>query len=103
MTTKTSRPATAAEIAATAGRPAHKQVVTVETDTDGRATLGKAKTVHRATIIRDLNAHGETVGKVVMVGCGSRLYRNAAGKAQPTATSNRYDVDCAKCLAHPEA
>lgn len=98
--TITTRPATDAERAATAHLPAHKQVETVETNTDGRATIGRANTIHRATIERDLNAYGESVGRTVYVECGSRRYRNASGKAQPTAAPQRYAVDCAKCLEH---
>jgi hypothetical protein len=93
----TSRPASPAETAAAAHLPAHKQPVTVETNEDGRATVGRANTVHRATVITDLNAYGEPVGRLVLVSCGAERYRNARSAA--SATSPRYDVDCDRCLA----
>lgn len=97
--TTSTRPATAAEIAADteARRPAHKCTATVETTTDGRATVGKAHTVHRATVTTHRNAYGESVGRTVNVWCGAERYRNCRSAA--TATSARYAVDCAKCLA----
>lgn len=95
----TTRPATEAEIAADAHKPAHKRVVTVETNTDGRATIGRANTIHRATVVTFRGAHGQSVGRQVYVSCGSRQYRNAGGKGQPSVTADRYEVDCAKCLA----
>jgi hypothetical protein len=96
--TVTIRPATAAEIAADASKPEHKRTATVETNEDGRATVGKAKTVHRATVTRYLNAYGESVGKTVAVYCGAERYRNARSAA--SAVSSRYEIDCAKCLGH---
>lgn len=93
------RPLTAAEAAEYAGLPTHKVAVTVEVNTDGRATLGRAHTVHLAEVTTWKNAYGESVGRSAWVSCGSRRYRNAGGKAQPTVQSGRYDVDCAKCLA----
>lgn len=96
--TTTRRPATIAEIAATAGRPAHRQVVEVETNTDGRATIGRAKTVHRATVVTSRNVHGESIGRIATVDCGSRRYRNTGGKGDTvTVVSARYDIDCEKC------
>lgn len=98
----TTRPATPAEIAADdeARRPAHKRTVTVETNADARAVVGRAKTIHRATVTTHLNAHGESVGRVANVWCGAERYRNARSAA--TAVSSRYDVDCAKCIAAGE-
>ncbi len=99
----TRRPATADEIAARPARFASERVVTVEVNTDGRATLGKAHTIHLATVHSYLNADGEVVRQhAEYVGCGSQRYRNAGGKGQPTARGNRYAVDCAKCLAATE-
>jgi hypothetical protein len=100
--TVTARPATAAEIAADEeqGLPAHKRVVTVEEDTDGRATIGRANTVHRATVVRRLNAYGEGVGTTVYVECGSRRYRNAGGKGQASRAPKHYEITCEKCLEH---
>jgi hypothetical protein len=93
----TTRPATAAEIAADAHLPAHKRTATVETNTDGRATVGRANTIHRAEVIRHLNEYGDQVGGLVLVGCGAERYRNARSRA--TAAPQRYEVDCARCAA----
>jgi hypothetical protein len=95
--TKTSRPATAAEIAADAHKPAHRQVTTVEENTDGRATVGRAKTIHRAHVTTYLNHRDESIGSIVTVGCGAERYRN--NRSAATATSTRYAVDCTRCLA----
>lgn len=93
----TNRPASPAEIASTAHLPQHKQVVTVETDEDGRAVVGKAKTVHRATVTTYLNAYDESTGRIVHVYCGAERYRN--NRSAATAVGKRYDIDCARCLA----
>ena len=98
--TITTRPVTAAEAEVDAHKPTHRRAVTVEINTDGRATIGRAKTVHRATVWTYLNSHDESTGRLVFVDCGSRRYRNTDGKGDTaTATSPRYDVDCTRCLA----
>lgn len=93
----TTRPATPAETEGNATKPAHKHVVTVEINTDGRATVGRANTIHRAEVWTYQNAYGESVGRTVNVFCGAERYRNARSAA--TAAPQRYDVDCARCLA----
>lgn len=99
-TTTTVRTLTDAEAASYAGKPTHRAAVDVEINTDGRATVGRANTIHRADVWTYRNIRGESVGKVVFVGCGSKRYRNTGGTGGATAASSRYDVECAKCLAH---
>lgn len=94
--TTTRRPATPAEITADAHKPAHRQAVTVEENTDARAVVGKAHTVHRAHVTTYLNTHDEPVGSIVVVGCGAERYRGSRSHASKVA--QRYDVDCARCL-----
>lgn len=95
--TTTTRPATDAERAADEHKPAHRLTVTVEINTDGRATVGRATTVHRAEVWTYLNGYGESVGSIVTVGCGAERYRG--GRSRANAVSGRYDIDCTRCLA----
>jgi hypothetical protein len=89
------RTATPAEIATTSHLPVHKQIVEVEINNDGRAVVGKAKTVHAAVVWTYLNVYGDPIGSTTSVSCGAERYRNARSAA--TKVSNRYAVDCNKC------
>lgn len=67
-----------------------------ETTDDARCTIGRAKTVHRASayVIRD--ADGEIVTrKPYATACGTDRYRNA--RSTFSAVPQRWDVDCDRC------
>ena len=57
---------------------------------DARCTIGRAKTVHRATRLD---------GRIVGTACGTDRYRNARSAFSPVPQA--WDVDCRRCCESP--
>lgn len=68
-----------------------------EITTEGRATVGRATTVHKAKITAWVQGD-KVIGREVRVSCGAARVRGM--RNAETVQKFTTPVDCAKCLAH---
>lgn len=79
----------------------HRTITRTET-IEGKATIGRAKTIHAATLEINYNTYGEIVSsRVITFACGSHALRRS-GQARTPYMGTRHGVDCQKCLAQTE-
>lgn len=76
----------------------HRTVARTET-IEAKGTIGRATTIHKATVEVSYNSYGDQLSaRVITFACGSHALRRS-GQARTAYLGTRHGVDCQKCLA----